>query len=54
MHWVECAVFFLKILFFYKLLFEYTEGFLEPLGIEKPKSFVDVTERSSVKSTNDE
>ena len=31
------------------------EGFSEPRsGIEKPRSFIDVTERSSVKSTNDE
>jgi len=31
------------------------EVFSEPLcGIEKPRSFIDVTERSSVKSTNDE
>jgi len=31
------------------------EGFSEPRsGIEKPRSFIDVTERSSVKSTNDD
>lgn len=32
-----------------------TEGFSEPhSGIEKPRSFIDVTELRSVKSTNDE
>ena len=32
-----------------------SEGFSEPRsGIEKPRSFIDVTERSSVKSTNDD